>query len=380
MRKSFKKYFIPSEENDHKPHFLRERSVLVILAIASILLFASVIGTYVVKNSKFLAAIQSAFLVDLANEDRAEQGAGKLVMNEELVLAAQFKANDMAQKSYFAHTSPEGLTPWHWFGQAGYDYIYAGENLAVNFNRSEDVQRAWMNSPLHRANILNNRYKEIGIATAEGMYKGEKTTFVVQMFGTPTTSNLNTAPAPQTASVNDIPEVEEEPEDLVASIDLNPEVEGESIIKPEVKKEVPLQSAPNPSVKTQTKIAQVEKPVTAETKTEVSTEVTGPDNIFTETTNPLYEGQNVAGTEDSRIETTYTNWFERFLVNPGDTVNKAYVILFVIILFSLILKIFIAINKQHPKNIAYGVLLLILVLIFMYINQEMFIQPVVASV
>lgn len=61
MKKSFKKYFIPNQENDHKPHFLRERSVLIILAIASILLFASVIGTYVVKNSKFLAAIQSAF-------------------------------------------------------------------------------------------------------------------------------------------------------------------------------------------------------------------------------------------------------------------------------------------------------------------------------
>lgn len=379
MKKSFKKYFIPNQENDHKPHFLRERSVLIILAIASILLFASVIGTYVVKNSKFLAAIQSAFLVDLANEDRAEQGAGKLVMNDELVLAAQLKANDMAQKSYFAHTSPEGLTPWHWFGQAGYDYIYAGENLAVNFNRSEDVQRAWMNSPLHRANILNNRYKEIGIATAEGMYKGEKTTFVVQMFGTPTTTNLNSAPTPQTASVNDIPEAEE-PAQLVASIDLNPEVEGESIVKPEVKKEVPVESTPEPSVKTQTKVAQIEKPTQAETKTEVSTEVTGPENIFTETTNPLYEGQNVAGAEDPQTEVTYTNWFERFLVNPGDAVNKAYVILFVIILFSLILKIFIAINKQHPKNIAYGVLLLILVLVFMYINQEMFIQPVVASV
>ncbi|MEZ4114302.1 MAG: hypothetical protein R3B65_02580 [Candidatus Paceibacterota bacterium] len=68
MKKSLKKYFIPNEANDHKPHLLREKSVLTITAIATILLFASVVGSYVVKNSKFLAAIQSAFLVDLATK------------------------------------------------------------------------------------------------------------------------------------------------------------------------------------------------------------------------------------------------------------------------------------------------------------------------
>lgn len=367
MKKSFKKYFIPNQDNDHKPHFLREKSVITMTALATLLLLASVIGSYVVKNSKFLAAIQSAFLVDLANEDRAEEGQGKLVINDKLVAAAQLKANDMAEKSYFAHISPEGVTPWYWFGEAGYSYIYAGENLAVNFNRSEDVQRAWMDSPLHRANILNNRYKEIGIATAEGIYKGSKTTFVVQMFGTQASTSLQTVSAGQEATVVSLPA----PTNNLVALNNNesPEVEGDSDIKIEAQS-TSKSSEPK-------KLAKAEP---LESKAETQPVAVPPsENTFTETTNPLYENQNVAGIEDSS-EDTYTNWFERFLVNPGSAVNNAYVILFVIILFSLILKIFVAINKQHPKNIAYGVLLLILILIFMYINQEMFVTPVVAAI
>ncbi len=363
MKKGFKKYFIPNQDNDHKPHFLREKSVIAVTAFAAVLLFASVVGSYVIKNSKFLASIQSAFLVDLANEDREKQGATKLVMNEKLIAAAQLKANDMAEKSYFAHVSPEGVTPWHWFEEAGYTYIYAGENLAVNFNRSEDVQEAWMNSPLHRANILNNRYKEIGIATAEGMYKGDKTTFVVQMFGTPVSPSLSATLNNQSASVPSATPAEE----LVAVNTANPEVEGDS----DVNKDAVKTTTPAPV--SATKVADVES-----TPTQKPVE----EQIFTETSNPLYEGSSVAGAEDvpTNEDGTYTNWFERLLVSPNKAVNKAYVVLFVIILFSLILKIFVAIQKQHPKNIAYGVLLLILVLIFMYINQEMFVTPVIASV
>lgn len=368
MKKSFKKYFIPNQENDHKPHFLREKSVIAMTALASLLLLASIIGSYVVKNSKFLAAIQSAFLVDLANEDRANEGQGKLVINDKLVFAAQLKANDMAQKSYFAHISPEGVTPWHWFEEAGYSYIYAGENLAVNFSRSEDVEEAWMNSPLHRANILNNRYKEIGIATAEGTYKGNKTTFVVQMFGTQASPALQTVSASQEATVTSVPAPTS---GLVAVSTESSEVEGDSDTKLEFV--TPSKQATQKTI--ETKIAKAE---TLEVKTQIQEVFPPSEQTFTETTNPEYENQNVAGAEDSSGP-VYTNWFERFLVSPGSAVNSAYIILFVIILFSLILKIFVAINKQHPKNIAYGVLLLILILIFMYINQEMFVTPVVAA-
>lgn len=142
--------------------------------------------TYLLSDQ--MAAVIASVLVDLANDDREDRGLGTLTVNPALVSAAQAKANDMAEKSYFAHTSPDGTTSWQWFKDAGYVYAYAGENLAVDFSDSEDVSRAWMNSPTHRANVLGENFTEIGIATAVGTYKGHTATFVVQMFGRPAQS------------------------------------------------------------------------------------------------------------------------------------------------------------------------------------------------
>jgi hypothetical protein len=137
------------------------------------------------------AAIYSGVIVDLTNRDRLNNNDSNLKPNDLLSAAAQAKANDMASKGYFAHTSPEGITPWYWFKQVGYKYVYAGENLAINFDESLDVENAWMNSPTHRANILNNHYTDIGVAMAQGIYQGRVATFVVQEFGsTSTTSTL----------------------------------------------------------------------------------------------------------------------------------------------------------------------------------------------
>lgn len=119
------------------------------------------------------------------NTNRVADALSPLKPNALLELAAQEKANDMAANGYFAHTSPSGLTPWYWFQKVGYNFTYAGENLAVNFTDSEDVINAWMNSPSHRENILNGNFTEIGIATAQGTYNGKSAVFAVQLFGTP---------------------------------------------------------------------------------------------------------------------------------------------------------------------------------------------------
>lgn len=132
-----------------------------------------------------LAAIYANVLVLLTNKDRALQNVSELKVSPLLEIAAQMKANDMASKSYFAHNTPDGKTPWYWLEQAGYKYLYAGENLAVNFVESEDIQKAWMASPRHRSNIINPKFTEIGIATSTGIYKGREAVFVVQMFGAP---------------------------------------------------------------------------------------------------------------------------------------------------------------------------------------------------
>ena len=132
-----------------------------------------------------LSAIYASVLVNLTNKDRARENISELKVSPILEKAAQMKADDMASKSYFAHNTPEGLTPWYWFALAGYKYEFAGENLAVNFEESEDIQTAWMNSRGHFLNIMNPKYTEIGIATSTGIYKGREAVFVVQMFGKP---------------------------------------------------------------------------------------------------------------------------------------------------------------------------------------------------
>jgi len=78
------------------------------------------------------------------------------------------------------------------------------------------VQKAWLNSPTHRSNIMNNKFTEIGIATAVGTYKGRKTTFVVQMFGTPAAQAAPTpTPVPVAAPERNVVAIQEQPEESV---------------------------------------------------------------------------------------------------------------------------------------------------------------------
>ena len=122
---------------------------------------------------------------DLTNVERQQNKIPALTINSLLTKAAELKANDMATKGYFAHTSPEGKNPWYWFNQVGYDYQYAGENLAINFVDSKDVTDAWMESPTHRENIVKGKYTEIGTGIATGIFEGKETLFVAQLYASP---------------------------------------------------------------------------------------------------------------------------------------------------------------------------------------------------
>lgn len=187
------KHFIPKESNNHRPHILRKESIRQILILvivcemiafagASLLRFDGTFGT---------ASVIPLVLSDLTNKERQEQNLGALTVNETLNKAAQLKAEDMATKEYFAHTSPEGKTPWYWLKQVGYEYQYAGENLAVDFSDSQDVARAWMNSPTHKANIIKQNYTEVGTGVAEGKFEGKKTVYVAQVYANPLVTSAN---------------------------------------------------------------------------------------------------------------------------------------------------------------------------------------------
>lgn len=182
-----KKHFIPHEGNEHRPHLLRDYGVRNVLALVIFLeIFTFLLPVVSRLNiSGGIAAVLPAVLSILTNEEREAENLPTLVINPILNQAAEMKAQDMASKGYFAHTSPEGKNPWYWLEQAGYEYQYAGENLAVNFNDSKDVTEAWMQSPTHRANIVKNKYTEVGTGVAAGVYEGRKAVFAVQLYANP---------------------------------------------------------------------------------------------------------------------------------------------------------------------------------------------------
>lgn len=171
---------------DKIPGFLQSRAlwyaviVLLALKIASIALYLPISQNY------FFADITKVDLLNLLNENRQSLGLNALTESEKLNQAAMAKAEDMVKNDYFAHQSPQGVTPWFWFKQAGYTYKYAGENLAVGFADSKVVYDAWFNSPSHKANLLNKNYTEVGTAVLSGF--GGNSIVVVQEFGKPLTT------------------------------------------------------------------------------------------------------------------------------------------------------------------------------------------------
>ena len=125
-------------------------------------------------------------IVTHTNARRTAVGLPPLTVSATLNVVAAQKLDDMVRNQYFAHFSPSGVSPWHWFKVNGYTYAYAGENLAIGFPTAPATVAAWMDSPSHRNNILNEAFREIGVAVAWNSIGPDAGVVVVQMFGTPT--------------------------------------------------------------------------------------------------------------------------------------------------------------------------------------------------
>ncbi|WP_328940712.1 CAP domain-containing protein [Streptomyces sp. NBC_00250] len=102
-------------------------------------------------------------VIALVNAERAKAGCGPLTANATLTRAAQGHSDDMAARDFFDHTNPDGDGPGERVTDAGYPWSTYGENIAMGQSSPESVMDSWMNSPGHRANILNCSFKEIGI-------------------------------------------------------------------------------------------------------------------------------------------------------------------------------------------------------------------------
>jgi hypothetical protein len=140
------------------------------------------------------------------NQRRTSNGISTLANNNKLNQAAQAKANDMVQRDYWSHNTPDGQEPWIFIDQTGYQYSKAGENLAYGFATSADTVAGWMNSATHKANMLDSSFTEVGFGFTNGSdFQGSgNETVVVAMYAKPqvaaaTSPSQSTSPAPQSS-------------------------------------------------------------------------------------------------------------------------------------------------------------------------------------
>ena len=173
-------FFVPTSKNNQKPYLL---SKVAVVFYSFILVFVNSFGGLIGLTEARASSITPANIISLTNQERLGYGLNTLSTSPQLSAAALAKANDMFEKQYWDHFGPNGESPWQFIRAAGYDYVYAGENLAKGFRTAEGIHEAWMASPTHKANIVSANYRDIGVAVVQGELLGKQTTLVVQMFG-----------------------------------------------------------------------------------------------------------------------------------------------------------------------------------------------------
>lgn len=178
-------FFIPHHTNNHRPRILHPSPLLMII----VSVFLLQVALRLIHQSRpdilgFATNITVDELFVQTNKQREQQGQPPVRLNPTLSTAAAKKAQHMFSHNYWAHMAPDGTSPWEFILGEGYQYSFAGENLARDFDYSKDVVDAWMASPSHRENLLRGEYEDIGFAIVNGTLNGRETTLVVQMFGT----------------------------------------------------------------------------------------------------------------------------------------------------------------------------------------------------
>ena len=166
------------------------KEYLFFYVIISIFAFLALspIGNFSINN--LLADLTQQLIIAEVNPIRESYGFLSLKVNKELTKAAEMKAQDMIDRDYFDHIGPEGETPWSFLSAADYDYVAAGENLAIDVGNTTSLVNAWLNSPSHAKNIFNGYFIDIGLGIAEGELDGRKTKVVVMFLGRERTENL----------------------------------------------------------------------------------------------------------------------------------------------------------------------------------------------
>lgn len=349
MKDFIRDLFIPHTGNDHAPHSLRQAAMVGMMAMVLVSFAVANVQSLIWTSSEWMiSTILPAVIVTDTNEERESNTLQPLRRNDTLDRAATLKAQHMAANEYFAHYSPDGVTPWHWFDEAGYSFVHAGENLAIYFTDSSEVVDAWMDSPTHRANILNNNYREIGVGIAKGEYEGYETVYVVQLFGTQAANIAATTDTERT-------DMSEDTSSTVAT-----QAESDSG-QPEV---AGVQEAG--SERAQTTIATDTK-----TETNTTTRVTKDDTVVVYSKHMATSTGGVPATiaqDDNSANAQSTPSILSLATKPNTILQFTYAVLGGFVFFALLLSIVIDVRRQQPRQIVYGVGLLAVMLILLHVH------------
>ena len=165
----------------------------------SVLILATVIAATV---SAMAAEITTDTVVAEMNIHRAAAGLPPLRHDDRLVRAADGRMRDMEELQYWGHVAPDGRSPFEMIRPAGYEFRYAGENLAAGFETAELLVQSWMESKGHRANILSPLYQDCGVSIIDGATTGRSMgRSVVVLFARPISpSSQDPRPASTQAS------------------------------------------------------------------------------------------------------------------------------------------------------------------------------------
>lgn len=156
------------------------------IIVALFLLFTGILFILTKKNVPVSAnnlSLEQSNALQEVNEYRKENGLGELKWNIKLSEAASLKLKDEDNNNYFDHVSPNGQKAWDFITQSGYEYRYAGENLAMGYENEKAAFDAWLKSESHLENIVFEKYNDFGFASLKADIGGEEVLLMVQLFG-----------------------------------------------------------------------------------------------------------------------------------------------------------------------------------------------------
>lgn len=187
--KKTRNFFLPHEDNNYHPYVLHTERLWFYATSAILVKVVVVVFVVLLPVAAWLTpdlmSQESRRIVSLTNDFRTSLALEPLQESAVLNQAAYNKAQDMLVQQYFAHLGPDGKRVSGWLKNAGYDYLMAGENLAIGFASADEVVEAWKNSPTHYANLVDPAWQDIGVGMISGPYNQVDTTLVAQFFGRP---------------------------------------------------------------------------------------------------------------------------------------------------------------------------------------------------